>query len=179
MAFESQRRREAGVHVKRCISQSPTKWSDFELVESYVRLREIAGMSASLVPLLSIRVKEVPGAADRVSMSTVNDPVEELGYLTYFSSAVDRFNQSDLKRLPRDKPPQQFISRYYGPAALSRWPVLTVSGRAERHRQSDLPTHHEGQATPCSAFSGCRTAGRTNFSGVVDGLQEHGGHASS
>jgi hypothetical protein len=32
-------------------------------------------------------------------MSAVDQAVEELGYLTYFSSAVERFSQSDLKRL--------------------------------------------------------------------------------
>jgi hypothetical protein len=32
-------------------------------------------------------------------MSAADPAVEELGYLTYFSSAIERFSQSDLKRL--------------------------------------------------------------------------------
>jgi hypothetical protein len=46
-----------------------------------------------------VRAKEKLEAADSISMSAANVTGEKLGYLTYFSSAVERFNQSELKRL--------------------------------------------------------------------------------
>jgi hypothetical protein len=58
----------------------------------FVRL-SVAGSPPLRLP------KEIPPLADEVYMSAVNDPTADLGYLTYFSSAVERFNQSALKQL--------------------------------------------------------------------------------
>jgi len=48
---------------------------------------------------LGSSLKESLSSADNDSMSSVDQAVEELGYLTYFSSARERFSQSDLKQL--------------------------------------------------------------------------------
>ncbi|MGA3239817.1 MAG: BLUF domain-containing protein [Bryobacteraceae bacterium] len=45
------------------------------------------------------RSKEIAPLADKVYMSAIDGASNDLGYLTYFSSAVERFNQSGLKRL--------------------------------------------------------------------------------